>query len=168
MKKLGIALSALVMSAASTTAMAEEVGSGCGLGKMIFEGKSGKGANIAAAIINDVIIPKTFFMTTASIMDEPILGCDPNETVMRDEERDSFVASNLDNLSQEAAQGHGEHLAALADIIGIDKADQPTFFDLAQQEYDLLFPASEQSPEQVMASLNAAMAQHPELARYSR
>ncbi len=168
MKKSIAGIALMTLALGLSPAMAEETGAGCGIGKIVLEGKSGRDKHLIAAVLNDIIFPRTYSMTTAAILDEPFLGCDPTQTVMRDEERDSFLASNIDSLSQEAAQGHGTHLAALADIIGIDQADQDSFFGLTQQHYDSIFVASEQSPQQLMASLNAAMAQHPTLSRYSR
>jgi len=166
--KISMAVLATVIGCAAPQAFAGEQGAGCGIGKVIMEGKSDQGANIVASILNDILIPRTLFMTTASSMDAPVLGCDPTQTVMQDVEKASFVAANLDNLSQEMAQGQGVHLEALAAVMGIDSADRPAFFAMTQQEYATLLPAGDARASDVLASLDAAMLRHAELAKYTR
>lgn len=156
---------AIGMSA--TVAFAAETGAGCGIGKVIFEGKSDKSSNIVASILNDILIPRTFFITTAATMGETILGCDPTTTVMKEEQKRSFVAANMDSLSQEMAQGQGMHLEALASVIGIEQADRQAFFELTQSQYETLFPTSTASAEDVLGSIKTAMLANPELAKYA-
>ncbi len=146
-------------------AMADD-SAGCGIGKMIMEGKSTKGANITAAILNDVLIPRTFFMTTASIMDEEILGCDPSKTVLKEEEQKRFVAMNMDSLSRDMAQGQGAHLDALAAVMGIEESDRDTFKSMTQDEFATLFSSAGASAEGVLSSLHTAMMTHPTLNKY--
>ena len=166
-KKIGIALTAMTLGFSSPAILADETGAGCGIGKVLLEGKSDVSSNIVAAIINDILIPRTFFMTTANFAGEAILGCDPTQTVMRDEEKAVFVASNKDLLSQDIAQGQGAHLEALAIVMGIDdEADRQAFFSMTQEEYATLFPETEQEASDILASLNDAMMQRPELAKY--
>ena len=161
-------LLATVIGLSAPLAFAGEEGAGCGIGKVVLDGKSDQGSNIAAAILNDILIPRTLFMTTAASMDEPVLGCDPTQTVMQDVEKKRFVASNLDNLSQEMAQGQGIHLEALAAVMGIAKNDQPAFFSMTQREYGSLLPNGDSAPGEVLSSLNEAMLRHPQLAKYTR
>jgi Protein of unknown function (DUF3015) len=47
----------------------------------------------------------------------------------------SFIDSNWNNLLQEFAQGHGEHLASLASLLEIPPSGYSTFFNMAQQQY---------------------------------
>lgn len=47
----------------------------------------------------------------------------------------SFMDSNWNNLMQEFAQGHGEHLASLASLLEIPPSDYSSFFNMAQQQY---------------------------------
>ncbi|MFT5046018.1 MAG: hypothetical protein ACI8UP_002996, partial [Porticoccaceae bacterium] len=112
MKKL-IVSSVVVLLSVMPLAHAENTGAGCGLGSVIMEGKDGKGANIAASIFNVFPIPNTFFMTTGG----GIMGCDPTQTVQNDQATEIFVARNMDQLSTEAAQGGGDYLNVLADLM---------------------------------------------------
>ncbi|MDH5692336.1 MAG: DUF3015 domain-containing protein, partial [Gammaproteobacteria bacterium] len=92
MRKLATVVA--IMSLAAPFAAAQADGSaGCGLGKLVLEGKSGTGMNIGAAILNNLIIPQTSAMTSGT------MGCDTSTQVRNDQEREVFVASNRDSLS---------------------------------------------------------------------
>ncbi len=160
MKKIVTIASSLALFAAAS-AQAAETGAGCGLGAEVMDGKSGRGANIAAALLNNLVIPNTFFMTTG----DGLMGCDPTQTVKRDEAKKVFVASNLDQISSDAAKGAGEHLEALAYLMGIEESDKAAFARLTQSQFDSVFASSR--PEQVLAALDQAMAKDVRLAKYS-
>lgn len=163
MRKL-IALSATVLlaSAAATTVQAEDTGSGCGLGAMVMEGKSGKGAHIAAVLINGLVIPNTTFMTTGG----GLMGCDPTQTVKNEEATEVFVARNLDQLSTEVAQGGGEYLDVLAQLMGIADEDRMAFQQVAQQNYDQLF-ANDNNARGVIETMQTAMLADSNLSKYA-
>lgn len=167
MKKNLIVMSmALALGLSAQNGMADETGAGCGIGKMVMEGKSGKGANIAAAIINVVLIPNTFFMSTAASMGEEMLGCDPTKTVLKEQQKEEYLAANMDNLSRDMAQGGGSHLEVLANIMGIAEEDRPSFYSMTQQELAGLDLSG--SASSVVSGLNVAMLDYPELAKYAR
>ena len=153
----------IVASLALTTAFtvnAAETGGGCGLGAMVMDGKSGKGPQIAAAILNNLVIPNTFFMTTGG----GLMGCDPTHTVQREEAKKIFVASNMDKLTIDAAKGQGDHLEALAYLIGVENQDLAAFQKLSQSRFDSVFDADQ--PEQILAALDQAMLSDSALAKY--
>lgn len=162
MKKTVVALSLLFVAVTPLSYAEENKGAGCGIGKVVMEGKSDKGSNIVASILNTILIPNTFFMTSG------VLGCDTTQTVQRDDVRNTFVASNLDSLSSDMAQGQGEHLAALADVMGIDQQDSPAFFALTQSRYADLFAQPTVEAHQVLATLDQAMLDDPLLAKYAK
>jgi len=140
---------------------AAETGAGCGLGAEVLDGKNSRGANIAAAILNNLVIPNTFFMTTG----DGLMGCDPTQTVKREEAKKIFVASNLDQISSDAARGAGDHLEALAYLMGIQESDKAAFVHLTQAEFDSVFASSR--PEHVLAALDQAMARDASLSKYA-
>jgi len=78
-----------------------------------------------------------------------------------------FATLTFDNLSQEMAQGHGEHLTSLATLMGVPAEHQGEFFTLAQDRYTSLMQAGETSPVAMIKALNEAMAGHPVLAKVS-
>jgi len=161
-KKSIVLAASLAIFTATSSVQATETGPGCGIGAEIMKGKSGKGANIVAAILNNALIPNTFFMTTG----DGLMGCDPTKTVEREQAKKIFVATNLDRLSSDAAKGHGDHLTALAYLVGIEEHDVPAFEALAQSRYDELF-ASDGSAEEVLASLDRALSHDSHLSRYA-
>ena len=163
---LAAALAALAAMHAPATLAADEA-AGCGLGAEVLEGKSGKGSNIAASLLNNLVIPNTTFMTTGDGM----MGCDPTQTVEAEQVRKTFVASNLDQISNEAARGEGIYLEALAALMGVPGADADRFAQLAQREYDMLFGGREEAvetpdAERLIDSLALAMADDAALAGY--
>ena len=160
MKKMTM-LGASMALVLSGLANAEDTGSGCGLGAEILEGKSGKGSNIAAAILNNLVIPNTTFMTTGGGM----MGCDPTQTVRNEQATEIFVASNLDQISSEAAQGGGDYLDVLANMLGIEERDRSDFHALAQQNYDALFSGG--SAGDMLQSLQTAMLADDTLSKYA-
>ncbi|MFT6303117.1 MAG: hypothetical protein ACI9XK_004057 [Granulosicoccus sp.] len=161
MKKL-IVSSAIVLLSVMTPAQAEENGSGCGLGAVVMEGKDGKGANIAASILNILPIPNTFFMTTGG----GIMGCDPTQTVQNDEATEIFVARNMDRLATEAAQGGGDYLNVLADLIGIADEDRDAFRKVTQDNFDQLF-LNNGDAKRVISTIETAMLNDSNLAKYA-
>jgi len=160
-KKL-LALSATLLIATAPFVQAQDTGSGCGLGAEVLEGKSGKGSNIAAAILNGLVIPNTTFMTTGGGM----MGCDPTQTVKNEEATEIFVASNMDQLSSEVAKGGGEYLNVLAALMGIADEDRAAFQLVAQQHYDQLF-ATEADARRVIESMETAMLTDSNLSKYA-
>lgn len=160
MKKLVIGLCCAFALGSSSMAFATEKGSGCGIGKEIMAGKSGKGANLVAAILNIYITNNTFFMTTG------ILGCDTTQTVQNEQQGETFVARNMDTLAVEMAQGTGDHLAALASILGVAEADKAAFYSLAKDQYEPLFSATGTTPATVLTTLNTAMLSDARLSQY--
>lgn len=159
MKKLalGIALSASV--AAFSTAQAEETGAGCGVGKVIFEGQSGVGINIVAALVND-FLSGSFSITSGT------MGCDSTQTVMNDQQKEIFVAMNMDNLTVDMAQGQGDYLNSLASMMGIEEQDKNSFYNLTQDNYEKIVGENQTQATQVLASLEQVMLEDEYLAKY--
>jgi len=153
MKKLTLICSAALLACSSSFVHAAEEGAGCGIGATVMEGKEGKGAHIVAAILNNIIISPTFFMTTGG----GILGCDPTQTVQREEVTEIFVAQNMDQLTTETAKGSGDYLHVLAALLGVPESDLPRFASLAQSQFDNMFIEGNDAAG-VISSLQLAMA----------
>lgn len=161
MNKL-IKSAAFVLMAAPVSLAFAGTGSGCGLGATVFEGQSGLFPNILAATTNGTSGNQTFGLTSGTS------GCDAEAVVTNEYQRKVFVANNLDNLSQEMAQGQGDHLASLATLMGVAKEDQSAFYSFTQSQYGSLFNTSEVSADQVIAALDSAMMQDASMAKYVR
>jgi hypothetical protein len=94
-------------------------------------------------------------------------GCTNDGKVWAEYKVTMFAEINFENLSQEMAQGHGEHLASLATLMGVPADQQPAFFALTQEQYTTLVQAGETAPVAMIKALNTAMAGHPALAQLS-
>lgn len=155
-KKLILTASLLALSLASGYASAEENGGGCGVGKMVMEGKQGKDANITVALLNAAPV-QMFAMTSGT------LGCDTTQQVSNEHARETFLASNSDSLSVEMAQGGGEHLTSLAAIMGISNEDRQSFFNVLQANSDSIISSAD-----MLASIDSTLLIDEKLSRYVR
>lgn len=148
---------------ASATAMAAERAPnnvGCGLGTMAWEGQSGQGAQILAGTTNATLGTQTFGITSGTS------GCARGGKVYRPDQLAMFIGPNMDRLAQDMATGHGETLASVANVIGIEGGDQDAFFAATQRNFARIMPSDAVTAEDVANSLNAVLAEDPALKRY--
>ena len=130
MKKLiGLALAITFLSV--PFAMAEELGSGCGLGKQIFAGQSGLVPHVLAATTNGTSGNQTIGLTLGTS------GCDADGVIKNDRASEAFVEVNFDNLSQDMAQGNGQYLHSLATLMGCGVV-YSEFAGMAQEKLPVL------------------------------
>ena len=61
-------------------------------------------------------------------------GCKKNSRASRDAELEQFVAATQPALAQAMAQGHGDHLHALAALLGCPREAFPAFAAFGQRE----------------------------------
>lgn len=134
---------ALAIPAGATFA---DSGAGCGLGQRLFAGKTGLFAHVAAAIINHSVTTNQWLGISFNS-----LGCDKTNVVTNEYQRKAFMTANLDNLSHDIAQGQGEHLAALAALMGIPQDEQPAFFALTQHHASALVPTTNNADDMYAA-----------------
>ena len=159
MKKIALTLATMALTLSSIPAMAAETGGGCGVGKVILEGQTGIGANFAASVLNQILLPQSSSMTSG------IMGCDTTQVVKNGHDRETFAAANSDVLNVEMAQGQGNHLASLADIMGISEQHRADFYSLTQKKYEALSAADTAT---MLSALDNEMSSHPALAVYVR
>ncbi len=142
-----------------------DTGPGCGLGKEIWKDTKGTdtvGHHLLISTTNNPFIPlQAGGITTGS------WGCQNNRKIWTEQKASMFAAINFENLSQEMAQGHGEHLASLATLMGVPAEHQAEFFAMTQGRYTTLVKAGEASPVAMVKALNDAIAAHPVLAKFS-
>ncbi len=163
---LQVAVALVCFSA--TAALAKgipDTGPGCGPGKILwadYPHAKSWGPQVLISTTNNTILPwQAFGITTGSI------GCTNDGKFWGEYKTTMFAEINFENLSQEMAQGHGEHLASLATLMGVPAEHQAEFFALTQKKYTTLIQAGETSPAAMIKALNAAMADHPVLAQVS-
>ena len=165
MRKLLVLLMALAFAALPVTPLFADAsygdGPGCGLGGEIFKGNKAILHQVLAATTNGSFGLQTFGLSTGTI------GCTNNGKFASNEHATMFANLNFDNLSQEMAQGGGEHLASLATLLGVPAEQQPAFFALTQEKYTTLVQSGETTPAAMLKALHEAMAEQPMFAKVS-
>jgi hypothetical protein len=158
--RLGAAL--LPLCAAPVWAEHPDTGPGCGLGKVIWADYSRQKSiapQVLQATTNGSTGSNTFGISSGTS------GCTNDGTIMGQYKASVFAAANYDNLSKEMAQGGGEHLASLAELMGIPEEHRSEFFALAQVQYANLIQSGDTTPAGMLNTLQSGMATHPALAK---
>lgn len=165
-KGLFVALTGVLIGAQVSVAFAvnPDNGPGCGLGKLAWaDYKTPK--NIAPQVMmattNGTFGSQTFGISFGTS------GCTNDGKVMAEQQTNLFVASTFETISGDMARGGGEHLAALATLMGVPVDQQPAFFALTQQQYQVLVQAGETSSVAVVKALQDVMGGRPVLAQLS-
>jgi len=141
-----------------------DTGPGCGLGKLAWQNYPHQkliGIQTMEATTNGLMGNQTFGITSGTS------GCTNDGKFWAEHKVNAFAALNFENLAQDMAQGHGEHIASLATLMGIPVDQQPAFFAMTQEKYESLVTAGETSPIAMVKALNEAVATHPMLANVS-
>ena len=167
MSKKVIMLSVAVlfgMQAGLSMAANPDTGPGCGLGKLAW-GDYSHQKNIAPQVLmattNGTFWSQTFGISSGTS------GCTNDGKVMSEHKTTMFAQLNFENLSQEMAQGQGEHLASLATLMGVPAEQHAAFFAMTQERYTSLVKTGEASPVAMVKAINDAIATHPVLAQVS-
>ena len=158
-----VALGVVAVASQAGLAMAAnpDTGPGCGLGKIAWaDFKNQK--NIAPQVL--MVTTNGTGMNTFAIS-SGTSGCTNDGQVWASERANVFAAINFDNLSQEMAQGKGEHLASLATLMGVPSEQHAAFFALTQERYSDLVQAGETSSMALVKALNDAVSKSPVLAQ---
>ncbi|TAJ27423.1 MAG: DUF3015 domain-containing protein, partial [Nitrospirae bacterium] len=164
MKKV-VVMQALVwacVQASVALAANSDNGPGCGLGKLAwsdYKHQKNIAPQVMMATTNATFGSQTFGISSGTS------GCTNDGTVMAEHKTTLFAELNFENLSQEMAQGRGEHLASLATLMGVPAEQQAEFFALTQEKYQTLVRSGEQQPVALLTALHEAMAAHPVLAK---
>ncbi len=108
------------MQAGLAMATNPDTGPGCGLGKLLWA-DSQKQKNIAPQVM--MATTNGTGMNTFAIS-SGTSGCTNDGKIMAEYKTTVFVSLNFENLSQEMAQGQGEHLASLASLMGVPAEHQ--------------------------------------------
>jgi hypothetical protein len=157
--RLGAAL--LPLCATQVWAENPDTGPGCGLGKLVWA-DYGKQKSIAPQVLqsttNGTSGSQTFGISSGTS------GCTNDGTIMAEYKVNVFAAANYENLSQEMARGGGEHLASLAELMGVPENQRSDFFGLAQVQYATLIQSGDGTPEGMIKTLQNAMSAHPRFA----
>jgi DUF3015 family protein len=141
-----------------------DTGPGCGLGKLAwgdYKGQKEIAPQVLMATTNGTFGSNTFGISFGTS------GCTNDGKIMSEHKTTMFAQLNFENLSQEMAQGQGEHLASLATLMGVPAEHQAAFFAMTQERYTSLIKTGEASPVAMVKAINDAIATHPVLAQVS-
>jgi hypothetical protein len=154
--RLGAAL--LPLCATSVWAAHPDTGPGCGLGKLAwseYQHQRSIAPQVLMATTNGSFGSQTFGISFGTS------GCTNDGTIMAEHKVNVFAAANYDNLSQEMARGGGEHLASLAELMGVPEQSRPEFFALAQTRYADLVASGNTTPAAMIETLQNGMETNP-------
>ena len=157
-----IAIGFACLQAIVAMAANPDTGPGCGLGKLAWAEYAHQ-KNIAPQVL----------MSTTNFGSQPFgisfgtSGCTNDGKIMSEHKVMMFAGMNYESLSQEMAQGGGEHLASLAALMGVPAERQNEFFSLTQDKYTTLIQSGETTPVAMMKALEDVMAAHPVFTKLS-
>lgn len=136
-------------------------GPGCGLGKLAWSDYGSQkqiAPQVFMATTNGTFGSQTFGISSGTS------GC-TNDGVIMKNKHINLASGAFESLKQEMAQGGGEHLAALATLLGVPEEEQPLFFSVVQSKYTSMVQSNETTPLLMLQAMQAAIAADPRLAR---
>jgi hypothetical protein len=155
-------VAAVLFMAMPAMAANPDTGPGCGLGKLAwadYKNQKNIGPQVLMATTNGTFGSQTFGISSGTS------GCTNDGQVMAEHKVTMFASLNFENLTQEMAQGQGEHLTSLATLLGVPADQQPAFFAMTQERYTSLVKSGETSPAAMLKALNTVMADNPVFAQ---
>jgi hypothetical protein len=142
-----------------------DTGPGCGLGKLAwsdFKRQKDIAPQVLMATTNGTFGSQTFGITFGTS------GCTNDGKVWAEHKTEFFVANTFESLAGDMARGEGEHLAALATLLGVPPQQQREFFTLVQSRYRDLTDKGDASPSALIKALDDAMSEHPRWMKVAR
>ena len=120
---------------------------GCGLGTMLFEGKSGLLQQVLAATTNGSFGTQTFGISSGTSQ------CDKPSKFASNEQLNIFVADNMDNLVKDVAMGQGEYVDTLAGLMDVPGPQRTEFSKMLQDNFSNIFPDASVSHVDVIENI---------------
>lgn len=135
---------ASALTLASTAVLANS-NTGCGLGSMVIQDQNSVVMQVLAATTNGISGNQTFGITSGT------LGCDKPAKFVSNEHVNTFVASNMDSLATDIANGQGEVIETLAVMLEVQ--DKATFAAKLQANFDNIYTAENVSSANVIDNI---------------
>ena len=148
---LGIFASTLIIA---STSFAADMGvarnnTGCGLGTVLFQGSA-----------NDSSLLQAFQATTNGTSGNQTFGissgtseCKQPEKFAQNERLNEFVYANLDTLAKDIAQGGGESVQTLAELMQVPPEKREAFYRNLQTHFAEIFPRENVEYAQVVDTI---------------
>jgi hypothetical protein len=160
--RLTLLTAAAILTMSVAVAQAENKNNtGCGLGTMLFKGKSGKGSEVLAVTTNGTSSNQTFAISSGTS------GCTNDGVVDPPQAAAAFIDANLDKLARDASRGEGESLESLAELMGIQEQDKQIFFEVTQRNFSTVFASPDTTANDVLISWYRIMSEDEVLSRYA-
>jgi hypothetical protein len=147
MKKILVSIAAVVALSSSVMAGVNSQ-TGCGLGAMIIKDNSSAVLLALQATTNGTSANQTFGITSGT------LGCQKTKFVMN-EQAEEFVAANMDQLAKEIAQGHGESVDTLAELLMV--SDKAIFAASLQENYNSIYTSQNAKMSDVLDNISTTL-----------
>lgn len=141
---------ALVLCAFSFSLFADPDTDSCGLGWQVTKKKSFLATTTRGT--TNSFVPPTFGMTTGTI------GCAQHTFAKKEAPAVNYAVANADALTVEMAQGQGEFVAGLAEVMGCDNA--AAFGQMTQSNYSSIVSEGV-SPLQMYENVKTQIALNP-------
>lgn len=144
-----LAVAAMVLCAGNALAQQARSNTGCGLGTMLFQDNA-DGSVVSQsfqATTNGIFGNQTFGITSGT------LGCEQPDSVFQNDRLLAFTVDNMDGLARDIANGQGETLRTVAELMEIPAADQPALFTKLQGHFDKIFVTGEESASVVLVRI---------------
>ena len=112
---------------------------GCGLGTMLFQNNADRSSLLQAfqATTNGTSGNQTFGVTSGTS------ECKQPEKFVENDRVNEFVRANLDDLAKDIANGSGESLSTLAELLGVPAAEREAFYGALKTHFAEIFPGTE-------------------------
>jgi hypothetical protein len=159
---IGSAVALLMLSAPSSWAANPDTGPGCGLGKLAwsdYQNQKNIAPQVMMATTNGTFGSQTFGISSGTS------GCTNDGVIMALHKANVFAAANYDTLAQDMARGGGEHLASLAELMGVPAENRSEFFAVAQVQYSGLVQTGDKTSAGMIESLHNGIQAHPGLSK---
>jgi Protein of unknown function (DUF3015) len=160
MKKLLLASVSILALPVISFAQQNNIGE-CGWGSKVFHGQRGIAPQVLAVTTNGTSGNQTFGITLGTS------GCTQDGVVKSAWKTAMFIEANKTKLARDIAVGQGEALASLSQLLGVDSQDRVAFNELAKANFGKLFPTSEVTTSEVVASLKEVLSSSEQFSRYS-
>ena len=150
----------IVLAALPSIALADNVGQ-CGWGSKLMDGNRGIAPQVLAVTTNGTFGNQTFGITSGTS------GCTQDGVVKSSWKLAAFVDENRTRLAHDVAAGRGESVDALAALVGVKSEDRARFNEVARANFDAIFPSTDVSGANVVASLKGVLAADQSLRQYA-
>ncbi len=151
MRKFIIVFTVFATAFALTAAFANQSNTGCGLGSVIFQGKSGLISQTLAVTTNGTFANQTFGITSGTS------NCQRFTSIASNERINIFVSENLDNLAIDIARGSGEYLSTFAVLMDVREGDRAAFYSKLQRNFSRIFTSPNITHDEVIRNIETVL-----------